>query len=259
VPVGYKRYNKKTGKDLRSEDIVKGIEYEPGQYVVISTDELRDAYPKTTQTIEIESFVRADAIPFVFLERLYYVAPINKGAKVYALLRDALLKSGKIGVAKVVIQTRQHLAALVPAGNAMILNLLRWNDEVRPIAGLDLPPAGAKAVGISDREMTMAEQLINDMSADWQPDQFTDSFKDQILKLVEQKVKAGKTQSAKPIPTQHTEGIGATIIDLSEMLRQSLEQRTKRGSSDKGARTNLEQPSHSERPGKKPPTRPMAA
>ena len=115
-PVGYKRINKKTGKEIAREQIVKGIEYEDGQYVVLSDAEIAAAYPKTTQTIEIETFVPADSIPFVYLERPYYVAPINRGAKVYALLRETLQRSGRVGVARVVIQTKQHLAVLVPAG-----------------------------------------------------------------------------------------------------------------------------------------------
>src|SRR6476469_3666039 len=147
--VGYKRINKKTGKEIDKENIVKGIAYEDGQYVVLSDDEIAQAYPKTTQTIEIEAFVGADEIPFVFLERPYYVAPINKGAKVYALLRETLKKTGKIGVARVVIQTKQHLAALIPAGRGMVLNLLRWGDSIRPDDELDLPPEGTTSAGIT--------------------------------------------------------------------------------------------------------------
>jgi len=113
-PVGYKRINKKTGKEIPREQIVKGVEYADGEYVVLSDKEIAAAYPRTTQTIEIETFVPANGIPFVFLERPYYVAPINRGAKVYALLRETLQRSGRVGVARVVIQTKQHLAVLVP-------------------------------------------------------------------------------------------------------------------------------------------------
>jgi len=156
-PVGYKRINKKTGQEITRENIVKGIAFEQGEYVVLSDKEIADAYPKTTQTIEIEAFVGASEIPFVYLERPYYVAPINKGAKVYALLRETLIKTGKIGVARVVIQTRQHLAALVPSGRGLVLNLLRWGDEIRPFDNLDLPPPGTRESGIRDAELKMAE------------------------------------------------------------------------------------------------------
>ena len=222
-PVGYKRINKKTGKDIAKENIVKGIAYEEGQYVVLSDAEIADAYPKTTQTIEIEAFVNAGDIPFVYLERPYYIAPINKGAKVYALLRETLLKTGKVGVARVVIQTKQHLAALIPSGRGMVLNLLRWGDEIRPWTHLDLPPEGVKAAGLADAEMKMAEQLVASMSTGWQPENYKDEFKDAILKLVEQRVKAGKTESVTPL--EHLEegaAGGAQIIDLTELLKRSL-------------------------------------
>ena len=222
-PVGYKRINKKTGKDITKENIVKGIAYEEGQYVVLSEQEIADAYPKTTQTIEIEAFVKAGDIPFVYLERPYYVAPINKGVKVYALLRETLLKTGKVGVARVVIQTKQHLAALIPSGRGMVLNLLRWGDEIRPWINLDLPPEGIKSAGIRDGEIKMAEQLVEDMSTAWQPDSYKDEFKDAIMKLVEQRVKAGNTESVTPLEhLEETATGGAQIIDLTELLKRSL-------------------------------------
>jgi DNA end-binding protein Ku len=222
-PVGYKRINKKTGEEITKENIVKGIAYEQGQYVVLSDKEIADAYPKTTQTIEIEAFVGASEIPFVYLERPYYVAPINKGAKVYALLRETLLKTNKIGVARVVIQTKQHLAALIPSGRGMVLNLLRWGDEIRPSDNLELPPPGIKEAGIRDNEMKMAEQLVDDMSAKWNPGDYRDEFKDAVMKLVEQRVKAGQTETVTPL--EHVDegaAAGAQIIDLTELLKRSL-------------------------------------
>lgn len=220
-PVGYKRINKKTGKEITKENIVKGIEYEDGNYVILSAEEIEAAYPKTTQTIEIESFVPANAIPFVYLERPYYISPINKGAKVYALLREILLKTGKVGIAKVVIQTKQHLAVLIPSGPALVLNLLRWGDEIRTWEELDLPKEGSKAAGLTDKEIKMGEQLVEDMSGAWNPEEFTDSFKEQILHLVEEKVKAGETAAVTQIEAVES-GESAKIYDLTEMLQRSL-------------------------------------
>src|SRR5690606_10369303 len=174
-PVGYKRINKVTGKEIDREDIVKGIDSGDGEYVVLEPEEIAAAYPRTTQTVEIEAFVPLDDIPFVYLERPYYVAPINKGGKVYALLREVLSETRLAGLAKVVIQTRQHLALLVSGGPVLILNLLRWGDEVRDWSALNLPGQDRKSLGLSQKELGMARQLIDDMTIDWQPERFTDS------------------------------------------------------------------------------------
>ena len=223
-PVGYKRINKKTGKEITKENIVRGVQYEDGQYVVLSDDEIAAAFPRTTQTIEIESFVANTDIPFVYLERPYYIAPINKGKKVYALLRDTLLKTGRVGIARVVIQTKQHLAVLVPSGPGLILNLLRWGTEIRNWDELDLPPEGAKAAGLSEKELAMARQLVDDMTDSWKPEQFKDSFTDAILALVDQKVKQGKVETVEqPEAADESSGSGgAKIIDLTELLQRSL-------------------------------------
>jgi len=224
-PVGYKRINKKTGKEIARENIVKGIEYEDGEYVVLSDKEIADAYPKTTQTIEIESFVPANGIPFVYLERPYYVAPINRGTKVYALLRETLQRTQRIGVARVVIQTKQHLAALVPVGPGLVLNLLRWGADIRPWTELPLPSEDAKKAGLREHELKMAEQLVEDMSAEWDPDDYKDEFKDEILRLVDRKVAAGQTETVtqiEPEEGQALESRGAKIIDLTELLQRSL-------------------------------------
>ncbi|MDI3382565.1 Ku protein [Xenophilus aerolatus] len=217
-PVGYKRINKRTGKEIDRDNIVKGVEYEDGKYVIISPEEIEKVYPRTTQTIEIVQFVDAGEIPFVYLERPYYLEPINKGQKVYALLRDVLQKTGKIGVAKVVIATKQHLAAVVPAGRALVLNLMRWGDEVRPLEGLDLPPESTKA---STAETKMAVQLVKEMTAPWKPTEFEDEFKHKVMELVQKKVKAGETETVIE-PEEEAPGEGAEVIDLSELLKRSL-------------------------------------
>ncbi len=229
-PVGYKRINKKTGKEIDKDNIVKGVEYEDGKYVVISPDEIEAVYPRTTQTIEIQRFIDANDIPFVYLERPYYVAPINKGQKVYALLREVLIKTGKVGLAKVVISTKQHLAVLVPSGTALVLNLLRWGDEIKTLEGLDLPAAGVKGANVTAAEMKMAEQLVKDMSGTWQPDEFKNEFKQAIMKIIDKKVKAGDTETVLQ-PEEEAPSGGAEIIDLTELLARSL----KGGSAKNGA------------------------
>ena len=220
-PVGYKRINKRTGKEITKENIVKGVKYEDDRYVVLSDDEIKQAYPKTTQTIEIEAFVKAQDIPFVHLERPYYLAPIAKGEKVYALLRETLLASKRIGIARVVIQTKEHLAALIPVGPALMLNTLRWPSEIRSWEELKLPAEGAKAAGLSERELNMASQLVDDMSASFDPTQYSDKFRDAVMALIDTKAQAGQLSEVKALESADTGG-STNVIDLTELLKRSL-------------------------------------
>ncbi|MET0334677.1 MAG: Ku protein [Rhizobacter sp.] len=220
-PVGYKRINKRTGREITKENIVKGVEYQNDKYVLLSEEEIETAYPRSTQSIDIEAFVDMAEIPFVYLERPYYLAPVGKGQKVYALLREALLKSGRVGLARVVIQTKEHLAALVPAGPALVLNLLRWSDDIRTWEDLQLPPAGTKSSGVNERELKMAEQLIDDMTETFKPGKFADRFKEQVMALVEKKAKAGKTETVLE-PEEEAPSKTADVIDLAELLQKSL-------------------------------------
>jgi DNA end-binding protein Ku len=221
-PVGYKRINKKSGKEVTMDDIVKGIEWEDGQFVLLSKEEIEKAYPRTTQTIEIEAFIPIDEVPFVYLEKPYYTAPINRGQKVYALLREALADTRKVGVAKVVISNKQHLALLMPCGPALILNLLRWGGEIRSYEALQLPPSGVKEAGIKDAELNMAKQLIKEMSSTWSADKFRDTFHDQVMKLVEDKAKAGHVEQVEKIGADAVARSPSNVVDLTELLRRSM-------------------------------------
>ena len=221
--VGNKQVSKATGEEVAAADIVKGIEVGDGEYVTLTRDEIREALPKTTQTIEIESFVDADAIPPSYFSKPYHVSPSGKGQKPYALLRDTLHKTGKVGLAKVVISTKQHFAALMPVGKGLVLNLLRWSSEVRTMEGLALPGDDVK---VSPRELQMAEMLVNDLAAEWSPDLFHDEFKEQLSELIDKKAKAGKAillagSPAENTPRQDT----AEIVDLTEILKRSLQSR----------------------------------
>ena len=222
-PVGYKRINKKTGEEIAASDIVKGVQLEDGRYVVLDAEEIRAALPEAMQTIEIESFIPMAEIPLVYLERPYYLAPTGRGEKVYALLREALLETERAGVARVVLRSKQHLAILIPCGPALILNLLRWGGQIRSFEALKLPPRGTKAAGIKDSDMKMARQLVNEMSAPWNADDFRDSFQDEIMRLVHEKAEAGEIQTVdKPAPASAGTA-GADIIDLTELLKRSLQ------------------------------------
>lgn len=221
APVGNKQVNKATGEAMQREEVVKGFEVEKDQYVVLTPDEIKAALPKSTQTIEIEAFVEREQIPAVFFHKPYYVSPAGKGGqKPFALMRETLVRTGKVGIAKVVISTKQHLAALIPAGNGLMLNLLRWEDEVRDTAGLAWPGDDVK---VSAAELKMAEQLVDAMAGDWQPDLFHDEFREKLMALVEQKARDGGLKAVAPLPGEDAGESGAEIIDLTELLRRSLQ------------------------------------
>ena len=222
-PVGYKRVNKRTGKEIPAEHIVKGVKLDDGDYVVLSEEEIKAAFPKSTQTIEIEAFVKAVEIPFVLLERPYYLEPIGKGERVYALLREAMSIAGVIGIARVVMHTKEHLAALIPAGPALMLNTIRWATEVRPQAEIKFPQQGVAATGLKPSELKMAGQLIADMTAKWTPDAYEDTFAAAVHALVQRKVKAGKTEHVQPLEDAPGDtGMRSNVVDLTELLAKSL-------------------------------------
>jgi DNA end-binding protein Ku len=231
-PVGYQRINKRTGKPIKSEDIVKGVKQDDGEYVLVSDEQIREAYPVSTQTIEIQSFVKASEIAFPLLEKPYYLEPVGKGAKVYALLREAMLEAGVIGIARVVMHTKEHLAVLVPLGPALMLNTIRWASELRAMDELNLPPEGHAAAGVKPAELKMARQLIGDMTAPWKPEDYEDRFVDAVMELVTRKREAGETRSVTPVEEAPAAGAASNVVDLTELLARSLKRR--KASADEG-------------------------
>ncbi|MCB2253926.1 Ku protein [Pseudomonas chlororaphis] len=219
-PVGYKRINKVTGKEVTKEHIVKGVEYEKGRYVVLSEEEIRSAHPVSTQTIDIFAFVDSEQIPLQNIDTPYFLAPDKRGGKVYALLRETLESTSKVALALVVLHTRQHLAALMPLESALVLVMLRWPAEVRGLDELSLGPEVTHP-DLAKGEREMAKRLVEDMSADWQPDQYRDSFADKIMALVEKKARAGKIEDVESAADAEPRK-SADVIDLTEMLKRSL-------------------------------------
>ena len=223
-PVGYKRINKRTGHEIEKENIVKGVKLESGRYVILSDDEIKAAYPKTTQTIDLEAFVKAPEVPFTYLETPYYLEPLPRGEKVYALLREAMIEAGVIGIARVVMHSKEHLAALVPTGSALMLNTLRWASELRPGTELKLPAEGKKAAGLKEAELKMARQLVDDMTGSFDPEQYTDHFTAAVHALIEQRVAAGKTADVQPLEDA-APPTASNVVDLTELLARSLGKR----------------------------------
>jgi len=224
-PIGYKRYNKKTGKEVTWDDIVKGYEYEDNEYVVLSDEDLKRANVEATQTIDIVAFVEAADVPLTYFETPYYLAPSRGGNKVYALLRETLRKAGKIGIAHVVMRTKQHLCALSCVEDKIVLNTLRYATEIRDAEELKLPPATLKAAGISDKELKMALSLVDGMSEEWKPEQYHDTYKEDVMAMIKKKIKAGQTKTITAPEAEPSAPKASNVVDLMALLQDSLGKR----------------------------------
>ncbi len=216
APVGYQRVNKTSGKTVAWKDIVKGYEYEDDRYVVLSDEDFRRANVQASKTVEILAFVERADIPPQYFSAPYYLVPSKRGEKAYALLRETLAKTGRIGVATFVIRTKQHLAALMPEGDALLLITLRYADELREPKEIEVP--GAK---VTAKELELAKRLVEDMTDKWQPQKFHDTFREDILARVKEKVKAGQTEEI-TAPSKDESRPKAEVIDLMAALKKSV-------------------------------------
>jgi DNA end-binding protein Ku len=222
APIGFKRYNKATGKEVSWDDIVKGYEYSDGEYVVLSDEDLRRANPEATQTIDIIAFVNAEQVPLIYYEQPYYLAPGKGGDKVYALLRETLRDVGKIGIANVVIRVKQHLAALVCVGDTIVLNTLRYPDEIRPTDELKIPAADSKAAQVTEKELQMAKALVEGMSEKWKPQQYHDTYREDVMALIKRKIAANQTKTLTEPEPEEEKPAKSNVIDLVSLLQASL-------------------------------------
>lgn len=229
-PVGYKYYNKASGEEISRGKTVKAFEHEKGRYVIMTDADFKRANPKATQTIDIENFVRLDEIDPVFFEKAYYLLPNKGGQKGYQLLVDALRNTGKVAVAKIVLHTKQHLAALIPRGNFLLLELLHFAEEVKELSELgdwkeEVPPSK----NIS-KEVAMAENLIADMTAPWKPEDYRNTYRDDLMKMVKAKVRAGKATEITEDFEDRRDEAGGQVLDLMPLLRKSLASKRGRAS-----------------------------
>jgi DNA end-binding protein Ku len=243
APVGYKRVNKSTGKEVPWEDVVKGYEYEDDQYVVLSEEDFRRANPEASKAVDIVAFVDVADIAPQYFETPYLLAPARRGEKAYALLRDAMAKAGKAGIATVVIRTKAYLAALVPQGEALILNTLRYHKELKAAEDIDLPEK-LKGAKVSAKEIDMALRLIDDMADEWQPAKYHDTYHEDLLKRIEEKIKAGQTEEITEPEKEEKPAKGADVIDLMSLLRKSVAGGKKAPARGKAAANDDEKPHH---------------
>jgi DNA end-binding protein Ku len=238
APVGYQRYNKSTGKVVNWNDVVKGYEYEKGEYVVLTDEDFRRANVEASRTIDIQTFVPRDAIAPYYFDTPYFLVPDKNGERVYALLRETLEQSQKLAVATFVLRSRQHVAALMPVDKTIVLNTLRFQEEIQPHPEVAAASAAAKKAGT--RELEMALKLVDEMTEPWKPDAFTDTYRDDLMKRIEEKVKAGQThaltQPEAGAAETRTSG-GGKVVDLMSLLQRSLAQKggSGRAGADEGA------------------------
>lgn len=218
-PVGYKKINKETGREVPQDEMVKGYAISDGHYVVVSEGDLKRASPEATRTVDIVGFVEAKEIDPIYYDKPYFLAPTGQGGKAYALLRGALEKSGRIGIARLVVRTRQYVAAVYPLGDVLIAQLLRYQHEIRDAKSLDLPKGNTAKP--SAKEVEMAERLIDGMTEAWKPQDFRDEYRDELLALIRKKAKAGKEVEVTEVE-EDEEPRGADVVDLMALLKQSV-------------------------------------
>jgi DNA end-binding protein Ku len=216
-PVNYKRVAEKDGKEVPWDQIVKGYEYEKDRYVVLKDEDFQRVDLEATQTVDIQDFVRQEEIDPMFFYKPYYLEPQKGGDKAYALLRDALKETNKVGIAKVVIKTRQYLAGVKPEDSALVLELMHFADELADPKKLHVP----KKMDVGKREMNMARSLIDSMTSKWEPGKYKDDYREALMEVIEEKVEAGGKETEEkprkaPKPTK--------VIDLVSVLQKSLEQ-----------------------------------
>ncbi len=228
APVGYKRINKNTGEDVPWDEIVKGYEYEDGRYVVVTDEDFIQANVEATRTVEIVDFVEGKQIDPAFYEKPYYLAPANKAAnKGYALLRETLKRTGKVGIAKVVIRTREYVAALISHGPVMLLDVMRYGYEVREASEVDVPSEDLKKLGVTDKELQLAETLVDQMVTEWDPSKYKDTYREDVLGLIRKKVERGETREVQEVPHAAEEEQVAGVVDIMSLLKKSVAERGK--------------------------------
>ncbi|MCE5191823.1 MAG: Ku protein [Actinomycetia bacterium] len=227
APIRQERVNGATGEEVPWEDVVKGYEYEPGRYVVVTDEDFRAADVEATRTVDVLAMVRAEEISMLYYDHPYYLAPSSKAArKPYAILRDTLAKTGYVGVASIVIRTRQHLAALLPADDALVLDVLRFPHEIRDAADLDLPGSDLAKLGVTDAEMDLASQLVEAMTGPWNPSAYHDTYREELLALIKRKVETGEVL-APPEPEERP--AAGEVVDIMSLLKRSLDERKAAG------------------------------
>ncbi|SFK65191.1 non-homologous end joining protein Ku [Lysobacter sp. cf310] len=234
-PIRFERVNADTGEEVPWKDIVKAFEYDKGSYVVIEKEDIAAAAPETHESIDVEAFVGREEIGTRYYEKPYVLVPGKKAEKGYVLLRETLRETDKVGVARVVIRTREYLCALIPEGDALILMLLRYPQELVDPEEYKLPHAATGRYRIAPKELTMAKQLIESMTSQWKPDGYHDEFRKRLSAIIQKRIKSkGKTTKIVEEPAEH-EHAATNVVDFMALLEQSLKSKKRTPAAKKAA------------------------
>lgn len=220
--IRYERVNAETGEEVPWDRLVKGYEHDDGQFILLTDEELGAVQPKLTKTIEITEFVALDDIDPMLFDKPYYLEPEKRGRKAYALLRESLRKSGKAGIARVVIRTREYLSAMFVRDDVLILMLLRFPQEIQSSAKLDLPSSSASEGQPAKKEMDLAARLIDEMTGKWNPEDYHDEYRDALMNFIEKKIAGGEAVDDVRQPHDDDEGSGGKVLDLADYLQRSF-------------------------------------
>ncbi len=223
APIRYERVNSETGEEVPWKDIVKAFEYDKGSYVVLEQDDIASAAPESHDAIEVEAFVDAGAIGPQYFEKPYVLVPAKKAEKGYVLLREALEKTGKIGIARVVIRTREHLCAVMPQDNALLLMMMRYPQELVDVSDYNIPEGAKGDYRISAKELEFSEQLIETMSSDFKPGDYQDEFRERLEKVIKDRMKAHGVVKREPEEPRVEEGAATNVVDFMSLLQQSID------------------------------------
>jgi DNA end-binding protein Ku len=219
-PVGYKKINKKTGEDVSAKDMVRGYEIEEDQYVVLTDEDLEAANVKATHTIDVVAFCEAAEIDIRYFDTPYYLAPTKKGSKAYALLRETLKRTGKVGIARVVMRSRQYVACVTPYEDILVLDIMRYAHEVKNPKELEVPGEDLEKLGVRETELKMAEMLVDSLTQEFDPTQWRDEYRDDLMAMIEEKARTGTTPVAKLTEEGDEE---PKVVDLMALLKKSVE------------------------------------
>jgi DNA end-binding protein Ku len=223
TPVRYERVNAETGEEVPWKEIVKAFEYAKGSYVVLEPEDIKSASSEGREVVDVKAFVDAESIGPEYFEKPYFLVPGKKAEKGYVLLRETLKRTGKIGIARVVIRTREYLSAVMPRGDALMLMLLRYPQELVDAGDYKIPEGKASEYRVSDKEIQMAEQLIESMSDDWKPDDYRDEFRDRLRKVIEKRMKSkGVVTPPSDEEAETPENATTNVVDFMSLLQQSL-------------------------------------